>query len=330
MPHTEDIEAHIKSIYEDTEYWGGKRLQSRIFRLIRKGKLSFYEFIQASNEALQHPSVFDSSAKSEHVEDLIAALEFRLGDLIKGITISTTIIRDFLPVEEYREESGSYDPSFKFEHRHLEGTVDERLSQLSARLTEYQTLLEVLQRVIINRGIIREARLREMLAANVPPRYENGAHIVAKAWTDSDFKAKLLSDAKTTLREMDFALNRTPKLVVVEDTDKVHNVIVCTLCSCYPYELLGNPPWWYKSDEYREPIIKNPRQVLSQMFKLAIPDSIEIRVHDSTSDIRYMVLPKRPEGTETMKEEELSRLVTEESLIGVGEMKRPSAMALSI
>ena len=329
MPHTEDIEAHIKSIYEDTEYWGIKRLHSRIFRLVRKGKFSFYEFIQASESVLQNPLVLDSSAKSEHVEDLIATLEFRLGDLIKGITISTAVIRDLLPVEEYREESGSYDPNFKFEHRHLDGTVDERLSQLSKLLTEYQTLLEVLQKVIINRGLIRAARLREMFAANVPPRYENGARIVAKAWTDSNFKAKLLSDAKSTLREMDFALNRTPKLVVVEDTDKVHNVIVCTLCSCYPYELLGNPPWWYKSDEYREPITKNPRQVLSQTFKLDIPDNIEIRVHDSTSDIRYMVLPKRPDGTEAMREEELARLVTEESLIGVGEMKKPSAAALS-
>jgi nitrile hydratase subunit alpha len=105
---------------------------------------------------------------------------------------------------------------------------------------------------------------------------------------------------------------------------------VCTLCSCYPYELLGNPPWWYKSDEYREPIIKNPRQLLSQMFKLQIPENIEIRVHDSTSDIRYMVLPKRPSGTEALKEEDLSKLITEESLIGVGELKKPSAVASAL
>ncbi|MBI2648557.1 MAG: nitrile hydratase subunit alpha [Thaumarchaeota archaeon] len=104
----------------------------------------------------------------------------------------------------------------------------------------------------------------------------------------------------------------------------VHNVIVCTLCSGYPYELLGNPPWWYKHDSYKEVIVKDPRKTLEEMFKLKVPQGIEVRVYDSTSDIRYMVLPRRPDGTEGMSEEELCRLVTQDSLIGVGETVRPA------
>src|SRR6059058_3366477 len=108
-------------------------------------------------------------------------------------------------------------------------------------------------------------------------------------------------------------------LVVLENTDMVRNVIVCTLCSCYPYELLGNPPWWYKHDSYKQEIVTSPKTKLKEMFKLAVPPSVEVRVYDSTSDIRYMVLPRRPDGTEGMSEEQLGRLVTQESLIGVGD-----------
>jgi nitrile hydratase subunit alpha len=327
MPHTEDIEAHIKSIHEDTLYWGRKRVEARIFRMIRENKISFYEFLKASSEIPQTPS--SSKSSSEHEEEKIAALEIKLGDLIRGINIATSLVFDQLPIEEFREEYGTYDPSFKFARRELAGTIDERLGQLEQMITEYLILLEAFFKILINRGVISEKRLREMLAASNPPRFENGARIVAKAWTDADFKEKLLSDAKTTLRELDFALNRTPKLVVLENTESVHNVIVCTLCSCYPYELLGNAPWWYKNDEYKEAIVQNPRGVLHERFKFDIPESTEVRVYDSTSDIRYMVLPKRPDDTNGMGMEELSSLVTEDSLIGVGDvLKAPLSGAL--
>ena len=111
--------------------------------------------------------------------------------------------------------------------------------------------------------------------------------------------------------------------MVLEDTDTVRNVIVCTLCSCYPYELLGNPPWWYKHDSYKQKIITSPKKKLKEMFKLTVPASVEVRVYDSTSDIRYMVIPRRPEGTEGMSEKQLGRLVTQESLIGVGDPQAP-------
>jgi nitrile hydratase len=162
-----------------------------------------------------------------------------------------------------------------------------------------------------------------MLSAPQPPRYENGATIVARAWLDPIFKANLMTDAKGTLRELGFVLNRTPKLVVLEDTESVRHVIVCTLCSCYPYELLGNPPWWYKHDSYKQAIVKEPRSTLESMFKLVVPENVEISVYDSTSDIRYMVLPKRPDGTVGMGERELAGLVTQESLIGVGPTLSP-------
>jgi len=161
-----------------------------------------------------------------------------------------------------------------------------------------------------------------MLAAPNPPQFQNGARIVAKAWLDPEFRRRLLSDAKTTLRELGFALNRTPKLVVLEDTRSVRHVIVCTLCSCYPYELLGNPPWWYKQDRYKQEIVASPRKMLEDMFRLEVPPTVEVRVHDSTSDIRYMVLPMRPDGTEGKSEEQLANLVTQESLIGVGDPLR--------
>ncbi|OLD91815.1 hypothetical protein AUG86_00215 [Euryarchaeota archaeon 13_1_20CM_4_64_14] len=186
-------------------------------------------------------------------------------------------------------------------------------------LTGNMLLLQALLIALTKKGLVTLEKVDEMLAATNPPRYENGARIVAKAWLDAEFRSRLVNDAKTTLRELGFALNRTPKLVVLENTEFVRNVIVCTLCSCYPYELLGNPPWWYKHDSYKQEIITSPTKTLEEMFKLTVPANVELHVYDSTSDIRYMVLPRRPERTEGMNEEMLASLVTQESLIGVGD-----------
>ena len=154
--------------------------------------------------------------------------------------------------------------------------------------------------------------------------YENevgpqlGAGVVAKAWTDPDFKARLLEDATKACAELGIGGLQGEDMVVVENTDTVHNVITCTLCSCYPWPVLGLPPNWYKDPQYRAAITREPRKVLREAFSFEVPESVEVRVWDSSSEMRYWVLPQRPAGTEGWSEEQLLALVTRESMIGVG------------
>ncbi|MFQ6004851.1 MAG: nitrile hydratase subunit alpha [Woeseia sp.] len=143
---------------------------------------------------------------------------------------------------------------------------------------------------------------------------ENGGTIVARAWKDPDYKARLLENGAQAIRELGFELEPY-EFTVMENTDKIHNVIVCTLCSCYPRALLGMSPAWYKSQNYRARVVREPRAVLSE-FGVNLPDGVEVRVHDSTAELRYMVLPQRPTGTEDWPEEDLAALVTRDSLIG--------------
>lgn len=323
MVHSEDIESHLRSVEEDLEYWRTKRFEPRVFRLLRKGAITFGDIIQASGTVITRSPAMRLMGQGT-IEDRVEALEKSLGSYIRGIEVATSVIGSLVLVEESRDEAGIYNDSLKFAHRRLSGSIEDQTSQLENLLREDDLLLQALLAVMIQKGLVTEEKLREMVEATSPPRYENGAKIIAKAWVDPEFKEKLLGDAKSTLREMGFALNRTPKLVVLEDTESVHNVIVCTLCSCYPYELLGNPPWWYKQDGYKESIVDDPRGTLERDFKLHIPKGTEVRVYDSTSDIRYMVLPRRPRGTDRMSEEELATMVTQESLIGVGETKSPA------
>ena len=147
---------------------------------------------------------------------------------------------------------------------------------------------------------------------NSPAR---GRQVVAKAWTNPDFKARLLDDARAAIADLDIDI-QAPNLVAVENTDSVHNVVVCTLCSCYPTGLLGLSPAWYKSLEYRSRVVVEPRSVLRE-FGLGLDPNVEIRVYDSTADMRYLVVPKRPSGAEGMSEAELAELVTRDSMIGV-------------
>jgi nitrile hydratase len=142
-----------------------------------------------------------------------------------------------------------------------------------------------------------------------------GARIVARAWTDPAYKKRLLADGTAAIKEFGHDMGAL-HLVVVENTPQVHNVIVCTLCSCYPRAVLGLPPSWYKSREYRARAVREPRAVLKE-FGTSIPDQVEMRVHDSTADMRYLVLPMRPEGTEALTEAELAALVTRDCMIGV-------------
>ncbi|MCL4105340.1 UNVERIFIED_CONTAM: hypothetical protein GTU68_055471 [Idotea baltica] len=150
----------------------------------------------------------------------------------------------------------------------------------------------------------------------------NGAAVVARAWSDPDFKARLLEDASEASREMGFDIGPM-HLIAVENTADVHNVIVCTLCSCYPRNLLGLPPDWYKSRAYRSRTVREPRAVLAE-FGVILPDTTTLRVHDSTADMRYVVLPARPQGTEGMNENALAALVTRDSMIGTGLPHQPS------
>ena len=151
----------------------------------------------------------------------------------------------------------------------------------------------------------------------------NGARVVARAWTDEGYRKRLLSDGTSAIGEMGFFGAQGAEIVVLENTPETHNVVVCTLCSCYPWPVLGLPPRWYKSDAYRARVVIEPRAVLEE-FGLVLHESVEVRVWDSNSDIRYMVLPERPEGTEGMGEDELTSLVTRDSMVGVSKAKSPA------
>ena len=153
----------------------------------------------------------------------------------------------------------------------------------------------------------------------------NGARVVARAWVDPDYKARLLEDGTEAIAELGFQGAEGSEIVVLENVPGVHNVVVCTLCSCYPWPVLGLPPNWYKSFAYRSRMVIEPRAVLRE-FGLEVDESIEVRVWDSNAEIRYMVLPERPEGTEGMTEEELSGLVTRDAMVGVARARLPEAV----
>lgn len=180
-----------------------------------------------------------------------------------------------------------------------------------------------LESLLIEKGLTTTEAIDRYLAyleSDVGPL--RGARVVARAWLDEDFKARLLADAPAAIRELGIDPG-VLQLVVVENTPEVHNVVCCTLCSCYPWRVLGLPPSWYKSPAYRSRIVIDPRGVLRE-FGTEIDESVEVRVWDSTSECRYMVLPERPPGTEEMSEEELVGLITRDSLVGVTRIQAPA------
>lgn len=180
-----------------------------------------------------------------------------------------------------------------------------------------------LESLLIEKGLLTEESVDtivKLYEQDIGPL--NGARVVALAWTDPAFKERLLADGSAAINELGLDGNRSP-LVVVENTPTVHNVVVCTLCSCYPWAVLGLPPNWYKSPAYRARVVIEPRVVLRE-FGLELDDSVEIRVWDSSAEQRYMVLPERPAGTDGMSEEELARLVVRDSMIGVAKVKSPT------
>jgi nitrile hydratase len=183
------------------------------------------------------------------------------------------------------------------------------------RLTYYRTMEVAIRELLIEKGILTADQIRRQVEDMDNRTPLRGAKVVARAWADPAYKARLLTEGNAALEEI--GLERGPyKLVVVENTPEVHNVIVCTLCSCYPRWLLGLPPDWYKSRNYRSRVVREPRSVLRE-FGLELPDDVVVRVHDSTADMRYLVLPVRPAGTEGWSEERLAALVTRDTMVGV-------------
>jgi nitrile hydratase alpha subunit len=181
----------------------------------------------------------------------------------------------------------------------------------------YQVLGLALKDLLIEKGVFTADEIRKAIEFRDSITPALGAKIVARAWTDPSYKMRLLANGTEAIKEFGLDMGAL-HLVVVENTDAVHNMIVCTLCSCYPRAVLGLPPSWYKSREYRSRTVREPRNVLAE-FGTKIPDTVEVRVHDSTADMRYLVLPQRPKGTERMSEDELAALVTRDSMIGVSQ-----------
>ncbi len=192
--------------------------------------------------------------------------------------------------------------------------------------SEIALRVKAIESLLVEKGIVDPATLDTIIDTyehKVGPHI--GAQIVAKAWVDSDFKARLLADGTGAIAELGLTGFSSEHMVVVENTPKVHNLIVCTLCSCYPWAILGLPPTWYKSFAYRSRVVIEPRQVL-QEFGLEIPDHVEVRVWDSNADLRYLVLPERPADTAGMSEADLASLVTRNAMIGTAKVPSPTSL----
>ena len=184
--------------------------------------------------------------------------------------------------------------------------------------SEVELKVKALESLLFEKGLVDPATLDEVIDIyehRVGP--QNGAKVVARSWSDPSYRERLLENASDAIRELGFEGRQGEDMVVVENTEKVHNMVVCTLCSCYPWPVLGLPPVWYKSPPYRARAVSEPRSVLTE-FGVELDADVEIRVWDSTAEVRYLVIPRRPKGTEGMSETELAKLVTRDSMIGTG------------
>jgi nitrile hydratase len=207
------------------------------------------------------------------------------------------------------------------EHHH--GSTDDPAHPHNAPLSDVQLRVKALESLLTERGLVDPAALDELIdtyETKVGPR--NGARVVAKAWVDPEFKRRLLADATATLADLGYIGRQGEDMVVLENTPRVHNLVVCTLCSCYPWPVLGLPPVWYKSAPYRSRAVIDPRGVLREVG-VELPDDVDVRVWDSTAELRYLVLPERPPGTEGWGEDALAQLVTRDAMIGVARVEAP-------
>ena len=187
----------------------------------------------------------------------------------------------------------------------------------------YAARIRAIEALLLERGVLTEPEVQDNISYMEARSPANGAKLVARAWVDENFKELLLSDGKAAASELGMDPEHPAEFVVVENTPEVHNLIVCTLCSCYPRAILGRPPDWYKSFAYRSRAVREPRAVMRE-FGFEPPEGVEVIVHDSTADVRYMVLPMQPPGTEDLGEDELAGLVTRDSLVGVNAPRTPA------
>jgi len=190
----------------------------------------------------------------------------------------------------------------------------------------YAARIRAIEALLLEKNVLTEPEVQDKISYMEVRSPANGAKLVARAWVDDDFKEILLSDGKAAASALGMHPEHPAKFVVVENTPTIHNLIVCTLCSCYPRAILGRPPDWYKSFEYRSRAVREPRAVMRE-FGFEPPEDVEVLVHDSTADVRYMVLPMRPSGTEDLDEQELARLVTRDTLVGVSVPLAPDPQA---
>jgi nitrile hydratase subunit alpha len=218
----------------------------------------------------------------------------------------------------------SHDHEHEHHHHHDDDDDVQEHREHGAPLSEVELRVRALESLLVDKGLVEPAALDALIdtyETKVGPR--NGAKIVARAWVDPAFRRRLLEDGTAAVAEHGFVGRQSEKLVVVENTPQTHNMVVCTLCSCYPWAVLGLPPVWYKSAPYRARAVIDPRGVLSELG-VEVPAATEVRVWDSTAEIRYLVLPERPAGTERMSEAELAELVTRDAMIGVAKVPPPA------
>jgi nitrile hydratase subunit alpha len=197
------------------------------------------------------------------------------------------------------------------------------ISDTTAERLPIALRVEALESILVERGIVDPTVMDKFVKTyeqDVGPM--NGAKVVARAWTDPEFKARLLEDGTGSIAEMGFTGPQAEHIVVLENTPELHNVVVCTLCSCYPWPVLGLPPGWYKDPAYRSRMVREPRRLLAELG-LDLDDGVDVQVWDSSAEVRYMVLPERPAGTEGLSEEELAALVTRDAMVGVAKVPAP-------
>jgi nitrile hydratase len=226
----------------------------------------------------------------------------------------TTTRRDFLTTAA-ATAGAAMTPDLSHAHKHEHQAVP---SDPALRVKALESLL-------VEKGLVDRAALDKLVDAyehKIGPR--NGARVVARAWVDPAYKTRLLADANDAIAEFGYVSRQGDRMLVVENTPRVHNLIVCTLCSCYPWPVLGLPPVWYKSAPYRSRAVIDPHGVLRE-FGLVLAEDVEVHVWDSTAELRYLVLPERPAGTERLSEEELAALVTRDAMVGVAKVVLPSS-----
>jgi nitrile hydratase len=239
--------------------------------------------------------------------------------MIIPVLRSTALISIYIGTgwKKYREQTMPHDHHHGHDdHHHAPFQPDDKVHSY------YQILGIALKELLIEKGVFTAEEVRAAIEKRDQITPANGAKIVVRAWVDPMFRIKLLMNANEAVAELGFPMTTT-KLIAVENSEDIHHVIVCTLCSCYPRELLGLPPSWYKSREYRARVVSEPRSVLNE-FGTNLPNKMEVRVHDSTADIRYIVIPRRPAGTDGLNESALEELVTRDSMIGVSEPRTPN------